>query len=158
MTLGPATLNRKWRLEVNTGTDAAPTWTRVYGMTEFQPSSEPTMQDDSDFDSDGYKSEAKTADKWSCSLKVARKTVAAAPTTYDPGQESLRNASNQMGVSNVREIRFYEMEPGGPRIEAYQGKVAVSWSPDGGGMDALDLVSVTLSGRGKRNAITHPSP
>lgn len=158
MVLGPATLNRKWRLEVNTGTDAAPTWTRVYGMTEFQPAVEPTMQEDSDFDSDGYKSQSVTAQSWSCALKVSRKTVDGAPTTYDPGQEELREASNQMGVANSREIRFYEMEPGGPRIEAYQGNVAVSWSPDGGGMDALDLVSVALTGQGKRAAIAHPAP
>lgn len=158
MTLGPATLNRKWRLEVNTGTTASPTWTRVYGMTEFQPTLEPTLQDDADFDSDGYRSQAVTAQAWGCTLKVSRKTVDGAPTTYDPGQEELRAAAAEMGVANSREIRFYEMEPGGPRIEAYQGKVAVSWSPDGGAMDALDLVSVTLTGQGKRDAITHPAP
>lgn len=158
MALGASTLVRKWRLEVNTGTTAAPTWTRVYGMTEFQPALEPTLQDDSDFDSDGYKSQSVTAQAWSCSLKVSRKTVDGAPTTYDPGQEELREASQSMGVANTREVRFYEMEPSGPRVEAYQGLVAVSWSPDGGAMDALDLVSVALTGQGKRNAIAHPSP
>jgi hypothetical protein len=33
----------------------------------------------------------------------------------------------------------------------------VTWSPDGGGMDALSTVSVTLTGQGERKAITHPA-
>jgi len=48
------------------------------------------------------------------------------------------------------------MSPGGPRVEAYQGWAAVTWSPSGGAMDALDQVSVTLTGQGQRTAITHP--
>lgn len=155
--LGASTLNRMWRLDVNTGTTAAPVWTPVRGRTEFQNALEPTMQDDSDFDSDGWKSQTVTAQSWSLSFKVGRKADGANAAAYDAGQEALRSAAGKMGVGNSVHVRWYETTPGGPRAEAYDGRAAVSWSPDGGGMDALNMVSVTLTGQGKRNVITNPS-
>lgn len=154
--LGAGTLNRKWYLDVNTGTHAAPTWVGVFGVEEFKPSLEPTLQDDADFDSGGYKSSAITAIGWSLGMKLARKVQAASATAYDAGQEVLRAASALMGIGNRVEVRWYEMTASGPKVEAYTGYAAVSWSPDGGAMDALDTVSVTLTGQGARTAITHP--
>ncbi len=155
--LGASTTVRKWYLDVNTGTDAAPNWVGVFGMSEFKPGREPTLQDDSDFDSEGYKSQTKTAEAWSAEFKVFRKVTTADATAYDPGQEELRKrAQGKMGPSNSIQIRYYEMEPGGPRVEAYKGNAAVSWAPEGGAMDASDVVAVTLTGQGKLEAITHP--
>lgn len=154
--LGPATKVRKWFLDVNVGTFAAPVWVGVFGITDFKGAVDPATQDDSDFDSDGWKSEAVTALGWGVELKVNRKSRASDATQYDPGQEVLRLASLQMGTANTVDIRYYEMEPGGPRIEAYRGFVGVAWSPEGGGMEDLDAVSVKLSGQGKRSAIAHP--
>lgn len=154
--LGASTLNRKWYLDVDTSATATPTWIGVFGIGEFKPNVEATMQDDSDFDSGGYKSSTATALAWSLEFKVSRKTIAATPTSYDPGQEALRLAQDELGDGNRVHVRWYEMTPGGPRVEAYEGYAAVSWSPDGGSMDALDTVSVVLTGQGKRTAITHP--
>lgn len=156
--LGASTLNRKWWVDINTGTTAAPVWTGVHGINEFKSAIEPTLQDDSDFDSNGDKSQTVTARAWMLEMKVARKVTASTATAYDPGQEKLRLAAEETGVANSVQIRFYEMTTGGPRAEAYTGRAAVSWTPDGGGMDALDMVSIKLSGQGKRLAITHPSP
>jgi hypothetical protein len=154
--LGASTLNRKWYLDVNTGSVAVPVWVGVFGMLDFQPVLNPTLQDDSDFDSGGYKSSTVTALDWSATFKVSRKVQASAITQYDPGQEFLRLTSLTQGVLNSVQVRFYEMSPGGPRIEAFSGLAAVSWSPDGGAMDALDTVSVTLTGQGQRTSISHP--
>lgn len=157
--LGPTTLNRKWRLDVNTGTAAAPIWTPVRGRSDFQPAQDPTLQEDSDFDSDGWKSQSVTAQAWSLNFKVFRKVDASSPTAYDAGQEFLRLAAAQMGVANSVTVRWYEGTTGsGPRVEAYQGTATVSWSPDGGGMDGFDTVSVALTGQGARLSITHPYP
>ena len=155
--LGGSTTARKWWLDINTGTAAAPVWTGVHGITEFKPNLEPTLQDDSDFDSGGDKSQTVTARAWSLDLKLARKVTLALATAYDPGQEAIRLASENIGTANSLSVRFYEMEPAGPRVEAYSGRAAVSWTPDGGAMDALDMVSVSLSGQGKRTAIAHPA-
>lgn len=154
--LGASTVNRKWYLDVNTGTFAAPVWTPVNGIGEFQTVLTPTLQDDSDFDSEGDKSQTVTARAWAASGKLHRKVTVADAEAYDAGQEVLRLASEEIGVENTVDVRFYEMEPGGPRVEAYRGFAAVSWSPDGGGMDALSTVAFTLTGQGKRTAIAHP--
>ncbi len=157
--LGASTTVRKWYLDVNTGTFASPTWVGVFGMTEFKPARTPTLQDDSDMDGGGFKSQTKTAEEWSVEFKVKRAVTTASSTAYDPGQEVLRLKSiGTFGPANSVDIRYYEMEPSGPRIEAYRGYAAVTWSPDGGAMDAIDMVSVTLNGQGQLSAITHPSP
>jgi hypothetical protein len=154
--LGTATLVRKWRLEVNTGTDAAPVWTKVYGISNLQLALNPTLQDDSDYDSAGYKSQAITAIDWSIVATLMRKTLASDPTSYDPGQEAIRTAALNIGNSNSVGVRVCEM--GTARVEAYQGHASVTWSPQGGSMDALESVQATLTGRGQRTAITHPYP
>lgn len=155
--LGASTLARKWYLDVATNdSSTAPAFVGVFGISEFQPSLEPTLQDDSDYDSEGQKSQTKTAQQWSLVFKVARKSQAVATTEYDEGQEHIRSKQDLMGIANRVYVRWYEMEDNGPRAEAYEGWAAVSWSPDGGPMDALDTVSVTLTGQGARTAITHP--
>jgi len=154
--LGAATTVRKWYLDVNTGTTDAPEWTGVFGVTNFKPNLAPTWKDTSDFDSEGDMSSTATARAWGADLKVERKSTASDPTTYDPGQEALRLRAEELGLLNSVEVRFYEMEPGGPRVEAYQGTAGVEWSPDGGAMSDTDAVSVKLIGQGRRTLITHP--
>ena len=154
--LGGETLNRKWRLDINTGTYAAPVWTPVAGITDFKPAFTPTLQDDSDFDGGGAKSKVATAYEWGVDIKVARKVKASDAATYDDAQEAIRAAAAQIGLSNVMDIRFYEVTSGGPVAEAYRGYVVASWGEDGGAMDALDTVTVVLDGRGARTPITHP--
>lgn len=154
--LGASTTNRKWYLDVDTSATSSPTWVGVFGLLEFKDALEPTLQDDSDFDSEGWKSSTSTANMWSLEAKVKRAVTAASATAYDPGQEKLRAAAGLTGTGNRVHVRWYEMEADGPRVEAYDGYAAVTWSPDGGGMDALSTVSVTLTGQGKRNTIAHP--
>lgn len=153
--LGATTTNRKWYCDVDTGTESEE-WTGIFGIQSFKDMLEGQLQDDSDFDSDGWMSEVNTANKWGVEIKVKRAVTAADETAYDPGQEVLRAAAAETGLANVVHIRFYEMEPGGPRIEAYDGFAAVTWTPDGGDMKATSTVTVKLSGQGKRNPITHP--
>jgi hypothetical protein len=155
--LATPTTNRKWYLDVNTTPSAAATWVPVMGMTEFQFGVEATTQDASDFDSEGFRSTVKTAEAWSVTCTVVRKVLASSSTAYDVGQEFLRSKSfGNMGVANQVSIRFYEMEEDGPREEAYAGLASVGWSPNGGGMDAISSVAVTLSGQGQLNEIAHP--
>ncbi len=154
--LGSSTLVSKWYLDVNTGTYAVPVWTGVFGITDFKPVREPTLKDDSDFDSNGWGSQTVTKLAWSVEAKVQRKVKASDATAYDDGQEELRAAAGMRGVNNRVDVRFYEMSEGGPRVEAYRGWATVSWKPDGGPMDALDTVSVVLTGQGELEEIAHP--
>lgn len=159
--LGASTTTRKWWLDVRPGITASGqtpgSFVGVFGIGEMKPKqAEPTEQNDSDYDGEGYTSSTVTALTHGVEGKLHRKTLASDPTAYDPGQELLRLAALEMGALNRVEYRLYEMEPGGPRVEAYQGFASVTWSPDGGGMDALDTVSFALKGQGRLFAITHP--
>ena len=156
--LGDAILNGTWWLDVNTGTSAAPTWTPVNGIYDFKDSLDGKDIDVSDFSSEGWADSQAVGKSWGVDLKVWRKRQLAA-AAYDPGQEFLR-----LHAGDSAEIRFYEMSGDGttasghPRVEAYQGHVAVKWSPDGGKDDDAKSVSVSLTGKGKRTSIAHPQP
>jgi len=154
--LAASTLNSKWWLDVNTSTYGSPTWTPVAGIMEFKASKETTTQDDSDFDGSGYKSSVATALAWSIELKLARKPTVASATAYDAGQEVLRAASDLLGTANRKDVRWYEITASGPVTETYRGYCTVSWSEDGGGMDAADTVTCTLTGQGARSTFAHP--
>lgn len=154
--LGATTLNRKWFLDVEDPANPG-TWVGVFGITDFKPGVDTKTGDTSDFGS-AWTGAQNTALGWKVEGKVKRATTAASALAYDPGQEILRAQAMLVGVAARTRIRFYEMEPGGPRVEAYDGYGVVSWSEDGGGQDALSMVSFTITGDGARNAITHPQP
>lgn len=155
--LGATTLNRKWFLDVDTNPGGTANWVGVFGITDFKQGTDTKTGDTSDFGS-AWTGAQNTALGWKVEGKVKRATTAASALAYDPGQEYLRAQAMLVGVAARTHIRFYEMEPGGPRVEAYDGYGVVSWSEDGGGQDALSMVSFTITGDGARNAITHPQP
>ena len=153
--LAASTTNRKWWLDVSLdGT----TWTPVMGLTEFNPNlDDATWQDDSDFDGGGAKSQTKTAFGWAFTGTARRAVTAASTTAYDPGQEMIRTRSiGKTGLANSLFVRCYEMEEGGPRIEAYSGRAGCQWAQNGGGMDALSTAALTLQGQGALAQIAHP--
>lgn len=156
--LGAATLNRKWFIDVDTAVPpGAATWIGVFGVQEFKLTMSADSQDTSDMSS-GYKSDTITALSWGAEMKLIRKTQKTTATAYDPGQELLRLAAQGMGLANRVHVRFYEMNGAtGPKVEAYDGYVSVTWEPDGGDMTAVDTVTVKLTGQGQRNTITHPA-
>lgn len=154
--LGASTTNRKWYVDCQDPAVAG-VWVGCFGILEYKPKpSDPKLQDDGDFDGGGWTSSTAAARSWGGDGKFGRKEKASDATAYDPGQEILRKAALGLGSANRVLVRIYEMEPGGPRVEAYQGYAAVTWSPDGGGMDALDTASFTLTGQGPRTDIAHP--
>lgn len=156
--LGASTTNRKWYVDVDTSVSGTSSWVPVLGITNFTPNFDnANLEDDSDFDSGGFQSQTKTAAGWSGTGTVARKVTAADSTAYDPGQEFLRTKSiGKFGPSNSVRVRIYEMEPNGPRVEAYTGTASVSWQEQGGAQSALDTTQFTLTGQGQLAVIAHP--
>lgn len=155
--LGATTLNRKWFFDVDTNPGGTANWVGVFGLTEFKPGLDTTTQDTSDFAS-AWKGNQNTALAWKIEGKVKRATTAASALAYDPGQEYLRAQSKLVGVAARTHVRWYEMEPSGPRVEAYDGYGTVTWSEEGGGQDATSMVSFAVNGDGARNDIIHPQP
>lgn len=146
-----STLARIWALDVRTG-PGPDDWTPVRAIGELKPTLESNLEDDSDYDSDGWASETKTQIKWGIEVKVLRK-VGVTSGAYDPGQEALRRAADAFGSAGTPELRWY-LRDGGP--EAYSGFGSVSWEPEGGEAKDLNTVTIKIAGNGRRNEITNP--
>jgi hypothetical protein len=145
-------LARKFAVDINTGTTLVPVWTRIGGMMEFNDPLNPTLEDDSDYDS-GWGSVTKTQLKYQLVMKIVRRHNPDDVTEYDAGQEALRTRSTAFGGDGWADVRWYDRE-GGP--EAYRGTTEVTWQRAGGPTTALDTVTVTLDGKGERTDITNP--
>ena len=148
-------LARRWRLDVDTADSASsPTWVQVRAIGEMTPKVTPKMQDDTDYDSDGYGSSTKTLLNWSIEATLITKT---SPVTgaVDAGQAKIKAAHDKFGEEGQVHIRWYDRN--GLPDDAYEGWAQVSWEPSGGKADALDEVKVSLDGNGARTAIINPA-
>ena len=143
-------LARKFKIDV----EISGIWTQVKGVQELKPAITPSLEDDSVYDDAGWGSKTKTGLEWSLELKAVRRQSPVDVTSYDPGQEALRNAAEAFGASGQVHVRWYDRDGG---AEAYDGWAEVTWAPEGGMRTALETVTVTLSGRGARNTIANPA-
>jgi len=150
---GTPTTNKKWRIDVDTDALATtptgtPEWAQIRGLNNISPALSNTIQDATDYDDDLWGSDAVTGRKWQLQATAFRKTYGNA---YDPGQEALRTAADNLALVHVR---WYERDvPGG---ESYEGYGLVQWEPQGGDPTGLSQVSVTILGQGARTAIANP--
>lgn len=148
-TLTPTT-NAVWRLDVDTSSTGEPTWVQVRAMNSFAPTLNDTTQDASDYDSDGWGSDAVTLRKWQNTATLMRKTTSA--DTYDAGQEALRAAADS---GDLVHVRWYDRTAA--TAEAYEGEALVQWNPTGGDVSGLQSVNVTLLGQGARRPTANPT-
>lgn len=136
-----------------TGTlTAGADWVQVRAINELTPGIDSNLEDDADYDNDGWTSQTKTAQGWSLGITLFRK-VGFNTRGYDAGQERIREAADAFGPDATVHVRWYDRD-GLP--EAYEGFGTVSWEPQGGGVTALDSVSVTVTGQGARLSIDNP--
>lgn len=152
MTTPVTALARRWRTEVNLGTTETPNWQLIPGITEFQPTFPPNIEDSSSYDSGGWAENTKTGQSWELSMTFNRK-INDQTKTYSPAHEALRTASFEFGSASEVEVRFFDRN-GMP--EAYQGVVLVEWEDQGGEYTALGQVSCTLTGNGPLAMIDNP--
>ncbi|MGD3112686.1 phage tail tube protein [Streptomyces sp. YGL11-2] len=145
-------LARRYRLELDMGKDGTPAWTLVPGITEFTPKIEPTQQDVTTYDAEGWSEQAVTMLAWSVEVTLAHR---AHPTTgrFNAAQEALRRASMSFGAASYVRVRYYDRN-GAP--DAQEGSALVTWEPEGGGPDEVDTIKVTLTGSGPLAEIPNP--
>lgn len=152
-----STLARKFKVEVAPAAEPADTasWLPVRGIQELTPSKEDNLEDDSDYDSDGWTSQTRTGQSWGLELSVARKQSGdAGALAYDPGQELVRAASDQFGIDGMVRVRWYNRDGGD---EAYSGVAQAGFTDNGGSTTALSTASITLTGNGARERISNPA-
>ncbi|WP_267244348.1 phage tail tube protein [Streptomyces sp. PR69] len=145
-------LARRWRLEVNMGTDETPDWQLCPGVVDFQPAAEPNFEDGTAYESDGWTENTKTAQSWQVTATINRK-INDQVKVYHPVHEAIRLAWLAFGSASEVPIRYMDRN-GMP--EAYEGKALVNWAPSGGEYTALDQVEVTFTGTGPLTPITNP--
>ena len=105
------------------------------------------MQDDSDIDSKGYKSQIATALEMTFEGEGKRKGEKSGEKfTQDPGQAYLRDKGRKMGLDNVVQARCWRTD--GVQ-EGYESYFSVKWEDKAGSNDDLDQFSFTLMSRGK---------
>ena len=133
-----------WVLEVapyTTGTEPS-TYTRVRGITDFTPPGvEKNLEDDSDFDSEGWASQVATGLEYEISgtAKVPRASM-----TADPGQAILKTAGKGLAEAGVVHFRTFKR---GSK-EGVKGTADCTYTEKGGKRTDLTNAEFTLSGRG----------
>jgi hypothetical protein len=126
----------------------------VRGLSKFEPVTDPTMQDDSDIDSEGWKSELVTAQKLNINFEGLMKgEKSGGVVTPDPGAALLRAKGKDKGYDNIVKARYWRTDD---LNEAFEHFFAVKWTDVGGSNEDLQKFTGTLSGRGKPTAIAKP--
>ena len=145
-------LARRYRLELDMGTTGTPSWSLVPGITEFTPAVEPTHQEVTTYDEEGWGEHAVTKLDWTVELTLAHR---AHPETgqFNAAQEALRRASRSFGVASYVHVRYFDRNGAD---DAYEGRALVTWEPDGGSPEDVDTISVTLTGSGMLREIENP--
>lgn len=143
-----STLARDWALQVK---NEAGEWVFVRGLSKFAPKTTPTMKDDSDIDSEGYKSQIATALQQTFEGEGYRKGTLSGDTfKQDEGQAALRAVGRKMGLGNVIPARCWRTDG---VEEGYEGHFSVEWTDNDGGNEDLDQFSFTMMSRGKPMSI-----
>lgn len=143
-----STLARDWAVQVKNDKDE---WVFVRGLSKFAPKTTPTMKDDSDIDSEGYKSQIATALQMTFEGEGYRKgTLAGETFKQDEGQAALREVGRKMGLRNVIPARCWRTDG---VDEGYEGHFSVEWTDTDGGNEDLDQFSFTMMSRGKPQRI-----
>lgn len=124
-------------------------WTPYKGITDFSKKIDGTLQDVSDYDSNGWSSSEKTMQTWSAVAKARRPITAG---VYDPGQEIVRMAETQFGDQARVFTHWYDRNGG----ESRAGIALVSWEQTKTGVTDVEEVTATFTGDGVLFDITNP--
>jgi hypothetical protein len=141
-------LARRFRVDVSKDNQ---NWVPLGGITDFDPTVDPTTQDSSDYDTNGWGSKEVTLLNWSLTVKANRVLTTG---MFDPGQELCRGAYDQFGDAARLYVRWYDRNGG---TEAYSGRGIVGYKQSKTGVTDLEEVTVTITGDGARTTITNPA-
>ncbi|SRR6266702_492106 len=139
----------EYSVQVDTTPDSAtPTWTWWYGISKFDPTADPTMQDDTDIGSGGFKSQQVTATSLDIAVEGLFKGVRGVDgvVPLDPGAAYVRSKRFQVGIANEVHLRYWRNDGVPDYIEHH---FSCGWKDVGGGIPDLQKYTVDMKGRGK---------
>lgn len=146
----------RWNVQVNTGTYDVPVWVWWNGISKFEPSQDPTMQDDTDIFADGFKSQQVTATSEDVSVEGLIKglrSVSGLPV--DPGAAYVRAKRREVGEENEIQLRYWRSDD--LDADAVIQNFAVGWKDVGGTNEDLQKFTADLKGRGKPTLVPKPT-
>lgn len=139
----------EYSVQVNTTPDeATPTWVWWYGISKFDPTADPTMQDDTDIGSGGFKSQQVTATSLDISVEGLFKGLRGEDgvVPLDPGTAYVRSKRFKVGVENEVHLRYWRNDGVPDYIEHH---FTAAWKDVGGGIEDLQKYTVDMKGRGE---------
>jgi hypothetical protein len=137
-----------WKLEVNTGTVDVPVWTQVKALRTMRLVVDPTTQDATTFDSEGWGSDYTTLRKWR--IEVEGLEGFTGSYVRDPGQVALKAKGKLIGPDAEIGVRFSREDPD----EGYQGTASVDWNGTGGQITEMTPFNCVLKGQGQLDDYT----
>lgn len=145
-------LSRLWVFQVDTGTEGAPNYVRVNGLTSATLSIDPNEVDVSDFDSEGWSDNLTTFRSFALALQgFDGYTGPDNAPVADPGQAALKAKGLLTGSEAYADIRFYRSDTNA----GYNGRVTVNYTGAGGEVKGAEPFNVNCTGSGALTAYTH---
>lgn len=143
----------KWEVQIQTGgTDEAPTYSFIYGLTDFSPKPDISTEDATDIYDDGWKREVGVAGAYNIDVTGnVRGNDEGDEFTQDPGQAALIAAAEDFGVTV--KLRWWRRD--GIDL-AYEADVISKVTMDGGKPGSLQKFSGQILVQGKPTSITKP--
>lgn len=135
-------LARGWKLEVNSGTVAVPTWVQIKGLKSFKFSQSKTDTDITDFDSGGYTELFISGRGFEVSAEGFY-LVDKVDGTRDAGQDLCEDYALLLGEDAVKQFRITS-----PAAQTKVFKAAVGIGDIGGGNNDPTSWSVSLTVQG----------
>ncbi|BAL85464.1 hypothetical protein AMIS_2440 [Actinoplanes missouriensis 431] len=152
-------LARRYRIDLNTGTWEARSWQELIGKQEVTLVEEIRTEADETHEDNGFYRETGTGVSWRIEAKIFFSKNAAG-TAVHPVHRFLRDkyeAGKQATHLGEFAVRWYDKE-GLDDGNSKEGTVFVkAFPPDGGGPEALDIVSLVLQGQGPQSVIDNPN-
>lgn len=125
-------------------------WTPFRGITDFDPKASPTNEDVTDYDSNGWTDNERTALSAAWTIKARRPFNAG---VYDPGQEIVRKTQILLADQARVFCRYYDRNLG---PEARTGVFTTEWSNTKTGATNVEEITVALTSSGQVFDITNP--
>lgn len=146
-------LARRFAVEVDIAAPSTPEdWELLYGVEELKPVYESRMEADEGYDDEGGNRDAITGSAERLEITLKRRMDAAG--VWNAVHEHLRARSRaDNAIDGEVHIRWYDREG---RPEAYEARVLVTWTPNGGNGGARDTIALVLRVQGKALSITNP--
>lgn len=149
-------VNRNTILEVKIAGVYTPFVLKTFDATTDEPNMEPENR----YSEGGYGRSNKTGVNWSATATVPWAGTVDDGTVLDDALQYCLDLEGALGDDADVDIRWYEFNESvtSPRTYARQGTASVSVKPPGGDGTGNKEATLTFTGQGKLNKITHPFP